>query len=72
MSSGGSIIFVPYASPGELVAAGVVLPILSIGAVVLRFYVRTSRKQNLAVDDWLMIPALVINAFESTLSRSAN
>ncbi|KUJ09335.1 uncharacterized protein LY89DRAFT_690381 [Mollisia scopiformis] len=53
-----SIIFVPYASPSAIIAAGVVLPVLSIIAVVLRFYVRSSRKTAIGVDDWLVIPPL--------------
>jgi hypothetical protein len=59
MSAGGSIIFVPYASPGQIMAAGIIFPILGIAAVVLRFYVRASRKQQIGMDDWLIIPALV-------------
>lgn len=36
-----------------------VLPVLSIAAVGLRFWVRGRQKSQLKLDDWLMLPALV-------------
>ncbi|CAG8950862.1 hypothetical protein HYFRA_00003079 [Hymenoscyphus fraxineus] len=54
-----SIIFVPYATPGHLLAAGIVFPIVGILTVVLRFYVRVEKRQKMGWDDWFIIPALV-------------
>ena len=36
-----------------------VLPLLSIAAVGLRFWLRGRQKSQLKIDDWLMVPALV-------------
>lgn len=54
-----SSFFVPYASPGAIVAASVALPVIGIIAVLLRLFARSTRKQRLGVDDWLIFPALV-------------
>lgn len=48
-----------YATTGDIITASTVLPILSIIAVALRFYVRFTRKNELGADDWLTIPGLV-------------
>ncbi|KAG9230530.1 hypothetical protein BJ875DRAFT_384915, partial [Amylocarpus encephaloides] len=48
-----------YATSRQILVAGLVFPILGIVAVLLRFYVRLSRKQVIGLDDWLIIPALV-------------
>ncbi|CAG8972832.1 hypothetical protein HYALB_00001251 [Hymenoscyphus albidus] len=53
-----SIIFVPYATPGHLLAAGIVFPTVGILTVVLRFYVRVDKRQKMGWDDWFIIPAL--------------
>ena len=47
-------------SPGDVIASGIVLPVLGIVAVSLRFYGRrVQRRQRLWIDDWLLIPAAV-------------
>lgn len=46
-------------SPSGLTAMSCVLPVLSIGAVGLRFWLRGRQKVHLEFDDWLMLPALV-------------
>ncbi|PQE30284.1 plasma membrane Pth11 protein [Rutstroemia sp. NJR-2017a WRK4] len=46
-NSDGTAIFVPYARAPQVLAAAIVLPILSIGAVALRFYVRISRRNGI-------------------------
>ena len=48
-----------YAYPGEVIAAGAVLPSLCIIIVALRFWTRSLQKGNYGVDDWLTLPALV-------------
>jgi hypothetical protein len=54
-----SVIFIRYATPGEIVAAAVVLPLLGIIALALRFFARFQRKNGLGIDDWLLVPAAV-------------
>lgn len=46
-------------SPSGLIAMSCVLPILSIVAVGLRFWLRGRQKSQLKLDNWLMLPALV-------------
>ena len=48
-----------YASPGNIIAASVVLPALCTLTLCLRFYVRLSYHQPVKIDDWLLLPALV-------------
>lgn len=48
-----------YPTAGEIIAAGTVLPILAIIAVILRFFVRSRQQAAVGLDDWLTIPALV-------------
>ena len=40
-------------------ASSTILPVLSIVAVSLRFYVRSKQRNDLSFDDWAQIPALV-------------
>lgn len=46
-------------SPSGLIAMSCTLPILSIAAIGLRFWLRGRQKSQLKLDDWLMLPALV-------------
>ncbi|TGJ82864.1 hypothetical protein E0Z10_g5903 [Xylaria hypoxylon] len=46
--------------PGHVVAAAVILPLIAIMIVVLRFWTRRKQRQNLKMDDWLIIPALLL------------
>ena len=48
-----------FITPGEVLAAGIVLPILGIVFVGLRFYTRMLQKASFGIDDWLTVPALV-------------
>ncbi|CAD6445428.1 d50c81d9-2706-463f-b1d0-bde9585233ce [Sclerotinia trifoliorum] len=52
-------LFIGYPSPGELLAAGIVLPLIALATISLRYMVRRSRKARFGVDDWLLIPALL-------------
>ena len=54
-----SVISLKYARPGEIIAAAVVLPLLGILALALRFFARFRRKNELGIDDWLLVPATV-------------
>lgn len=47
--------------PATVIALGVVLPAMDIIAVTLRFYARKKQKARLMMDDWLVVPALVIH-----------
>ena len=49
----------PLASAGEVLAAGVVLPIVCLACVMLRFVARGSQKVRPGLDDWLLVPAAV-------------
>ncbi|KAI1379043.1 hypothetical protein F4677DRAFT_410388 [Hypoxylon crocopeplum] len=49
-----------FQSPGPVIAAGIVLPVIDIIAVLLRFWTRRKQKQALKTDDWLLIPATLI------------
>ena len=48
-----------YLTPGSVIAVSLVFPILGVIAVTLRFYTRNSQKARFAMDDWLVLPALV-------------
>jgi hypothetical protein len=48
-----------YQTPGHVIAAGVVLSLMDILAVLLRFRARKVGKQPLKADDWLLVPATV-------------
>jgi hypothetical protein len=48
-------------SAGDILAANIVLPIVAMIIVSLRFWMRTSRKMGLGIDDWLILVALVSN-----------
>ena len=58
-SQGYDNLSVPYAYATETVMAGAVLPAVGILVVALRFYVRSTQKWAVGIDDWLMLPALV-------------
>ena len=47
-------------TPGQVAAAATVLPALGIITVALRFRVRALQKAKLGVDDWLILPALLL------------
>lgn len=47
------------ASAGEVLAAGIVLPIVCLACVMLRFLARGRQKVRLGLDDWLLVPAAV-------------
>ena len=48
-----------FVSPAEVIAAGVVLPVLGIIVVALRFHARRIQKAHVGIDDWLTVPASV-------------
>lgn len=47
-------------TPASIIAVGAVLPALASVAVALRFYVKTKRRTELSIDDWLILFALAI------------
>ena len=48
-----------YVNPTGVITCGVLFPILGVIAVALRFMVRRKRKNDLGMDDWICLPALV-------------
>ncbi|KAF2831052.1 hypothetical protein CC86DRAFT_134230 [Ophiobolus disseminans] len=44
-------------SPANVIACGIVFPIVAGGVVALRFYCRRIQRVKLEVDDWLTLPA---------------
>ncbi len=54
-----SLSHVSYATPNAILAVGAIFPILSVSAVILRFYTRYAQKAALLTDDWLTLPAMV-------------
>lgn len=55
MSSG-----VTTPSPGNVIAASIVLSVLCTVAVALRFFARYVQRNKVLVDDWLTLPALIL------------
>jgi hypothetical protein len=55
-------ITLPFAlvDPGEVIAAGVVFPVVGLATVALRFYVRKVQKASWGLDDWLILPASIL------------
>ena len=49
----------PFATPGEILAAAIVLPVLGILTVVLRFVARSKQGSPLGRDDGTIVAALV-------------
>ncbi|KAI0891915.1 hypothetical protein F4806DRAFT_288085 [Annulohypoxylon nitens] len=49
-----------YATPSEVLAAGAALPALGIIIVILRFYARFLQNAKLGIDDFLVLPAVVL------------
>ncbi|KAI1384737.1 uncharacterized protein F4822DRAFT_371725 [Hypoxylon trugodes] len=49
-----------YATPAEILAAAAALPALGIIIVMVRFYTRLLHKAKLAIDDFLILPAVVL------------
>ncbi|KAI4262520.1 MAG: hypothetical protein L6R42_002306 [Xanthoria sp. 1 TBL-2021] len=60
-------------NPSSVVAVGVVMPALGIATVVLRFYTRRKMRNQILLDDWLLLPALVglsmVEVCEARLTR---
>ncbi|KAI1440008.1 hypothetical protein F5Y02DRAFT_32223 [Annulohypoxylon stygium] len=51
-----------YATPADILAAAAALPALGIIVVILRFYTRLLQKGKLGIDDFLILPAVVLVA----------
>ena len=49
----------PYTSP-VLIGTGILFIIIPVAAVTVRFYARLSTAARLGIDDWLVIPAVVL------------
>ncbi|PVH95162.1 hypothetical protein DM02DRAFT_509961, partial [Periconia macrospinosa] len=49
-----------YQTAGHVIAAGMVLSVMDVIALVLRFRARIESKQPLMADDWLLLPATLM------------
>ncbi|KAL4981900.1 hypothetical protein BDW68DRAFT_195934 [Aspergillus falconensis] len=49
-----------YATPAAVIAISILFPVLGTVAVLLRFYARKRTRSRLWVDDWLTVPALLL------------
>ena len=52
-----------FVNERSVLAVGVVFIVLGIVAVAARFFVRRKKKNELGIDDWLCLPALVSMPF---------
>ena len=50
---------IPFVSPGEVLAAGITIPLVGIAAVGLRFWLRARQRAGIGADDYLILLALV-------------
>lgn len=50
---------ISYATPGELMAVGIVLPLVATVVVATRFYARSKQHGTIGADDWLILLAMV-------------
>ena len=50
---------IPFVSPGDILAASIVLPVTGIVAVSLRFWMRSVQNVGFQLDDYLILLALV-------------
>ena len=48
-----------YATHSEVMAAGIVLPVIAATIIAARFYARSKQELRLEADDWLIATALV-------------
>lgn len=55
-----SELVIPFVSPGEVLSAGIVIPLVGILTVGLRFWLRSRQKARAGADDYLILLALVI------------
>ncbi|QKX61575.1 uncharacterized protein TRUGW13939_08727 [Talaromyces rugulosus] len=49
-----------FITPSEVLAAAIVLPLLCIFFIAVRFYVRHIQKQEISVDDWMGVVAMLL------------
>ena len=48
-----------FITPGELIAAAIVLPAVSMVLVIMRFVTRRVSKQAVGIEDWMSLVAMV-------------
>lgn len=59
--------FIP---PGDVLASGIVLPIVCVSLVGIRFWIRIVQKAKLGADDWLVaVGAIMITGMGACLAR---
>lgn len=50
-----------FETPGHVIAASIVVPVIDILALAIRFHLRRKLKHGLKADDWLILLATVRN-----------
>ena len=50
---------IPFVYAGEVMAAGIVIPIVAISVVASRFWLRSFKHIGVGVDDWFILASLV-------------
>lgn len=64
------VMSVGYIGPPLVISASSVLPSLCVLAVDLRFYTRRKQHEDLRLDDWLTMPALVTMRYPQPVFRN--
>ena len=49
-----------YAPPSAVIAVSVLFPVIGSVAVASRFFTRSQGKSSISIDDWLVVPALIV------------
>jgi len=55
----GNELHIAFADAGQIMAAGIVLPLVGMSVVALRFWLRYAQKLSFGMDDWSILGALV-------------
>ena len=55
----GNELHIAFADAGQIMAAGIVLPLVGMSVVALRFWLRYNQKLSIGMDDWSILGALV-------------
>ena len=54
------VVTFPLINTAQVITLGTILPLVCINVLALRFYSRVRRKVPIGMDDWLMVPGLIL------------